>query len=102
MLSRSTTAGFFPLRLSPTFLLRLSALKDSTFLCFQAKVSTKLKILWILPRGRPRPTGPGATYRGGDLQEVWAMHHWVLVLLWARTFEEVTPQGSLDVKTGVG
>jgi hypothetical protein len=30
---------------------------------------------------------------GGDLQEVWAMHHWVLLLVWARTFEEVGTDG---------
>jgi hypothetical protein len=42
-----TTAGFCLLRLLSNILLRLSALKGATFLCFQAKVSTKLKIIWI-------------------------------------------------------
>lgn len=86
------TAGFFLLRLFPTFLLRLSALKGATFLCSQAKVSTKLKILRIWRRGCVRT--PGATARGADLQEVWAMHHRVLLLVWVRTFgEEVGTDG---------
>ena len=31
---------------------------------------------------------PGATARGVDLQEVWTMHHWVLLLVWVRIFRE--------------
>jgi hypothetical protein len=30
----------------------------------------------------------GGTSRGADLQEVWIMHHWVLLPVWARTFEQ--------------
>jgi hypothetical protein len=59
---RITTAGFFWLRLCPNSLLRLSALNGATFLCFQAKVSTDLKILWILPRGCSRPTSTGGHF----------------------------------------
>jgi hypothetical protein len=44
---RITTAGFCLLRHLSNILFRLSALKGATFLCFQAKVSTKLKIIWI-------------------------------------------------------
>jgi hypothetical protein len=102
MLRRITTAGFFWLRLCPNFLLGLSALKGATFLRSQAKVSTDLKILWIWPRGCARTTGSEATSRGADLQEVWAMHHWVLLLVWVRTFgEEVGTdgQGSLTQRS---
>ena len=88
MPSRSTTAGFFLLRLCPNSLLGLTALKGATFLCFQAKVSTKLKVLWIWPPGCPRTTGPEASSRGADLLEVWVMHHRVLLLVWVRTFGE--------------
>ena len=87
MPSRSTDADFFPLRFSPNSLLRLSALKGATFRSFPAKVSTDLKILWILPRGCSRTTRQ-ATSRGADLQEVWTMHHWVSLLVWVRTFRE--------------
>jgi hypothetical protein len=68
MPSRITTAGFFLMRLWPNSLLGLSALKGEAFLCSQAKVSTKLKILRIRRRGCVRTPGPGATARGADLQ----------------------------------
>ena len=94
MPSRNTTAGFLLLRLCPNSLLGLSALKGATFLCFQAKVSTKLNVLWIWRRGCARTTGPEASSRGADLQEVWVMHHRVLLLVWVRTFgEEVGTDG---------
>jgi hypothetical protein len=67
MPSRITTAGFFLMKLCSNSLLGLSALKGAAFLCSQAKVSTKLKILRIR-RGCVRTPGPGATARGANLQ----------------------------------
>ena len=68
MPSRITKAGFFLMKLCPNSLLGLSALKGAAFLCSQAKVSTKLKILRIGWRGGVRTPGPAAAARGADLQ----------------------------------